>query len=86
MIAYLVFLFFVIVVLLNVLIAQMSKTYEDTAEGVNTKYYQALARHLNRYRQDLGELPYRQYLLIGRLYYMYNIHDSAILIEPFMFT
>ena len=67
MIAYLVFLFFVIVVLLNVLIAQMSKTYEDTAEGVNTKYYQALARHLNRYRQDLGELPYRQYLLISKL-------------------
>ena len=74
MIAYLVFLFFVIVVLLNVLIAQISKTYEDTTEEVKTKYYQALARHLARFRQNLrNKFPYRQYLLIGKLKYVLNV-------------
>ena len=73
MTTYLVFLFFVIVVLLNVLIAQMTKTYEDTTEEVNTKYYQALARHLARFRRNLGKFPYRQYLLISKLKYVLNV-------------
>ena len=83
MIVYLSFLFFVIVVLINVLIAQISKTYEDTTEEVNTKYYQALARHLKRYKQDTQKkFPYRQYLIISKLKqtrrYVSNTHETYL--------
>ena len=65
MVAYLLFLVFVVIVLLNVLIAQMNKSYEDTTHLSEVRYYQALARTLARINLARGPSKARKYLIMG---------------------
>ena len=63
---YIVFLFFLVIVLINLLIAQMTLTYEQIATEVEIEYYIALANTLESYRYALGRFPFRRFLpLLG---------------------
>ena len=65
MVVYLLFIFFVGIVLLNLLIAQMNKTYENIEKEVRREYYYTLARVLSRYRKSMGPLPSKRFLTIS---------------------